>query len=559
MIRTKDRRQKELIEFVPWVTERQHNMLKNSIYRTFRYEILPNIPVHFFSKHFSSDTGRPTKDLQSIIGLFILQALRDMTDLEAIEAYCFNDTFRYALDTTRSEYLSERAYYYYRAKIMGEGNAIFNKILDSISKRLGLDAALQRTDSTMVQTNLARMSRLELFSTTITKFLGELRKAHSITYGRLDQTLRDRYMSDKESTWFANNKPSQYKELLLVAAKDVLTLVGIFKPHASASKLPSFALLERLVREQISVKDEEITVQPNPETTGTAMTNPHDPDAHFNGHYEKIGYKANLTETCGKDKDTPNPKIITHVSVHPANTSDKTLVTEVVDDLENKGLEPKAMLLDNGYDSDENQQGCRKRGIDFICPPSGDLPDGLEIMDFVRTEDNKITFCPMGQRCLENIVHEKRKRTVSYFDPSLCRECPHSHDCPIKITKRKAKLDWDWKKPRIEARRRMFAEDKETKALYRQRAGGESVFSVMKRKLGLTRLRRRGREKATLSIFLAATAMNVLRMHNWMAWCLFSMLFSMIHGLKRALGGWKFFTQRRRSILDHFGLWPCVA
>ena len=42
-----------------------------------------------------------------------------MTDLEAVEAYCFNDAFRYALDTTRSEYLSERAYYYYRAKIMG--------------------------------------------------------------------------------------------------------------------------------------------------------------------------------------------------------------------------------------------------------------------------------------------------------------------------------------------------------------------------------------------------------------------------------------------------------
>jgi len=161
----------------------------------------------------------------------------------------------------------------------------------------------------------------------------------------------------------------------------------------------------------------------------------------YAGHYEKVGYKANLTETCGKD--TPDPKIITHVSIRPANTSDKTLVTEVVDDLGNKGLEPKAMLLDNGYDSDENQQGCRERGIDFVCPPSGDLPDGLGVMDFVRTEDNIITFCPMGQRCLENIVHEKRKRTVSYFDPSLCRECPHSHDCPIKITKRKAKLDWD--------------------------------------------------------------------------------------------------------------------
>ena len=117
---------------------------------TFRKEILPNIPIHFFFKHFSQEFGRPTKDLQSVVGLFILQALRDMTDLEAIEAYCLNDGFRYALDISRSEYLAERTYYYYRAKIPGEGATLFNKVLASITKRLQLDAALQRTDSTMV-------------------------------------------------------------------------------------------------------------------------------------------------------------------------------------------------------------------------------------------------------------------------------------------------------------------------------------------------------------------------------------------------------------------------
>jgi len=92
-----------------------------------------------------------------------------MTDLEAIEAYCLNDGFRYALDISRSEYLSERSYYYYQAKILGEGSNVFNKVLASITNRLELDAALQRTDSTMVQANLARVSKLELFSTTIKK------------------------------------------------------------------------------------------------------------------------------------------------------------------------------------------------------------------------------------------------------------------------------------------------------------------------------------------------------------------------------------------------------
>lgn len=539
MIRSKPRKQKELYDFVPWGTEKQKKLLTSSIYHTFRKEILPNIPISLFYKHFSADCGRPTKDLQSITGLFILQALRDLTDRETIEAYTFNDAFRYALDISRSEYLSERTYYYYRAKIMGEGHAVFDKILDAIAKRLQLDAALQRTDSTMVQTNLARMSKLELFSSTIVKFLGELKKLHPIIYTRTDQDLRDRYMLAKENNWFASNRPSQYSQLLLTAARDVLSLVDTFATHPSVSQLPSFSLLERLVREQITRDGEDVTVKLNQEAKGTAMVNPHDPDADFNGHYEKVGYKANLTETCGKDKDTPNPKIITQVTVHPANTSDKTMVTDLVSDLEAKGLKPATLLTDNGYDSDENHQACRQQDIDFVCPPSGEPADGFGVMDFSRTEDNQITTCPMGQQCTENIVHDSRKKTTSYFDVATCRECPHSRDCPVKITKRKAKLEWDWKKPRIEARRRMFAEDKETKDLYRQRAGGESVFSVMKRSMGLNRLRRRGQDKVTLSIFLAATAMNVLRMHQWMAWCQLLLHFSKISSLVNILRGWK--------------------
>ncbi len=63
----------------------------------------------------------------------------------------------------------------------------------------------------------------------------------------------------------------------------------------------------------------------------------------------------------------------------------------------------------------------------------------------------------------------------------------------------------------------LITEDEETRALYRQRAGGEAAFSIVKRKLGLKRLRRRGLANTTLSVILAATALNILRMHLWLA------------------------------------------
>jgi hypothetical protein len=70
MIQSKDRRQKELIKFIPQGTERYHKMLKGSVYRAFRKDILPDIPVDFSAKHFYEEFGRPTKDLQSIVAFF---------------------------------------------------------------------------------------------------------------------------------------------------------------------------------------------------------------------------------------------------------------------------------------------------------------------------------------------------------------------------------------------------------------------------------------------------------------------------------------------------------
>ena len=127
-----------------------------------------------------------------MMGLFIIQALKNMTDEEAIEAFCFNDTFRYALDIPRDEYLSERAYYYYRAKLLGEEKKFFDSVLKTIADRINLNTAIQREDSTLVRTWLKNMSKLECFSTTIKEFLKDLRSSHPIIFSRINEDIRKR-------------------------------------------------------------------------------------------------------------------------------------------------------------------------------------------------------------------------------------------------------------------------------------------------------------------------------------------------------------------------------
>jgi hypothetical protein len=197
-----------------------------------------------------------------MLGLFIMQALMDLTDAETIEAYCFHDTVRYALDLSRDAYLSERTYYSYRAKLLGEGHEVFEQVLERISKRLNLEHGIQRKDSTLVGTYLKRMSRLELFRTTIQLFFKELNKRHPIIFSRIPEQARERYFPSKDQeTWFASGKPSQYKECLVEAAKDVLFLIDRFAEHASVPDLESFQLLQRLAKEQIQVQDDTVEVR----------------------------------------------------------------------------------------------------------------------------------------------------------------------------------------------------------------------------------------------------------------------------------------------------------
>ena len=517
MIKYKNRAQKMLIEPVTGFCDRKLNILRSTVYHFFRENILPSLPVSVFAKYFSSDNGRPTKDIQSMIGLFILQALFDMTDAGAIEAYSFNETFRYALDLTRDDCLSERTFYYYRAKLLGDGHTVFAKVLERIVEKIELDAHIQRKDSTLVRTWLKRMSKMELFRATTKQFLKELKDRHPIIFSRLPEEFKEKYLPEKEGqSWFAGDKPSQYGERLIEAAKDVLWLIEQFSSHPSVSTLQSFALLERLAKEQIQIADEVIEVKLDEQFKGSALVNPHDPDARYDGHRKAVGYHVQLTETCSENKDIDNPKIITQIEVNLANTPDVQTLVPGIEKLEEAGLKPEILLTDNGYASDDNHQELKERGVDHVCPPAGDLHDGFGVMDFTIGEDgNQISQCPMGKPCLENRVNTAKKATTSYFDPEVCRSCPHSRDCPVKITKRKARLEWEWKRPRLEARRLQFEEDEETKQLFRMRSGGEATNSVLKNPMGLYRIRRRGHAKTTLAVLLAATALNVRRTHQW--------------------------------------------
>ncbi len=519
MFYVKNRMQYQLPVNLTRLNEKKHKYLEKTIYHIFRTKFLPYLPVKLYKNHFNSEFGRKTKDIQSILGLFILQALFEMTDKEAQEAFMFDQKTQYALDIKESDsYLSPRAFYYYKAILLGTEQQIFERVLEKIFDEIEFENSLQRTDSSLVRLNLKKMSEWELFKTTLVKALKEIKKNFPLLFKKIPENIQRYIQEGEKNTWFTDFTPSKAKEYLQQAAQDALTLKEIFADHPKVSKLESFQLVLRLIEERVTVDEDQIQVGLKQECKGSAMVNPHDPDAQFNGHKKDVGYKVTVSETCAPDTQTPSPKIITDVRMDQANVSDHDILEPSIDAREQRGLKPETELTDNGFESDANHQSLKEKGVDLVAPPTGKPPDGFGIIDFDLGEDGKsLNSCPAGQSCIENRVNENAQKTTSYYDPEQCRACPYSEDCPIKITKRKARVEWNWSKPRLEARRLAFQEDQETINLFKQRAGGEASFSQLKVNLGLDRLRCRGASKSKFKITMAATALNIIRVFNWLA------------------------------------------
>ena len=133
MLHAKNRMQPYLPINVTYFNDRKYDYLQKTIYHTFRTVFLPFLPVKIYGKHFDKTMGRKTKDVQSMLGLFILQALFDLKDSDAVEAYTFDQKFHYALDIKEQEaYLSARAFYYYKTILLGTEDHIFEQILAKI-------------------------------------------------------------------------------------------------------------------------------------------------------------------------------------------------------------------------------------------------------------------------------------------------------------------------------------------------------------------------------------------------------------------------------------------
>ncbi len=505
----------------PWVHlgPKRRKVLENSWAGLFQKKILPGLPVESLRKHYHDWNGRPTKELHAMIGLMILQQMHDLTDDQAVEQFCFNIQWHFALNITNTQdvasYVSHKSLWSMRDKLSSDSiySEIFDHTLQTLTKLFKADLSKQRMDSVHIQSNMRHLGRISLFVQTTKKFLCNLKRQHRLLFDKLDSTLTNRYLSKREESLFAMVKPSESINTLDQLAENIFTLVQRFASVSRVNDMASFKLLMRLFQEQCVVEEHDqpsenkAVARPNKEVPSDSLQSPSDPDAGYSGHKGK-GYQVQVVESYSTG-DEKQLSLLTHVAVESADKHDSNALVPALENLQQQKMAPEELLADSLYGSEANcEQGRDEYGVEVIAPAMPGNRKKMHLAEFTVDDQGWIVSCPRG--ITPDRVKKNKGSYSAAFAIDACRDCPVFKQCPV--SKGKKAYYYRYKERDLSLARRVLYEKTMTfKEKYRFRAGVEATMSEFDRRTGVKHLRVRGMKAVRFAAVMKAAGLNILR------------------------------------------------
>jgi len=524
MFYTKDRKTGQLFDQWRYLGPKRRKLMDESWAGLFREKILPELPVERMAPFFSPDLGRPTKELYAMLGAILFQQIFDLTDEETVSQMAFNLQWHYALDNPEEsdgvKYICPKTLWSMR-NILTDNDldtVLFEKITDTLAKVFKVDTTKQRIDSVHIKSNMRRLGRIGILVRCLHKFLVNLKRQYKELFETLPQELVEKYLSEKAVACFSLVKPSATERTLASVSEDLFQVVRSFTNDPQVKAMHSYSLLLRVLNEQCQVQETadgqlvEIAVKPSKEIPSDSLQNPSDLGAGYSGHKGQ-GYQVQIMETYSTEAEeealTPKLELITHVQVESAHQSDAHALIPALEATAERGLDPKEILADCIYGSDENCEAAKAMGVEVVSPVMGTPTEKVLLLaDFEFAESGKVLQCPQGHAPVK--VKSKKNRYTAAFDSESCLNCPRRSGCPVVPGKRHFYLRYDLKAVRL-AQRRAREETPEFRDRYRFRAGIEGTISAFDARTGVKQLRVRGLEAVRFCATLKATGVNLFR------------------------------------------------
>lgn len=467
------------------LTGRERKALEKSWAKPFAEEVFPMIDEEPFRALYCEDNGAPNTPVNIIVGASIIKELLDLSDDEIVEGLMLDIRLQYALHTTSFEEqplsdkslsrFRKRNYDYYEKTGIDLIHNCIVSLASGIAHVMKITGRTRRMDSMMIDSNIRKLSRLELIYTCMANLVKRLTKEGGI---EIPEELKHYTAPNDFNQVFYYAKSSTYAGKCLMLLQDADTLSELCKDNCTAFE--EYILFKRCMDEQTIVDEDtrRLATREDGTMNSSVLQNPSDPDATFRSKAgeEHRGYVANLEESVGE-----NGSVITDYQFEQNIYSDSQFLH---DSLEKMEVQEEAVTLttDGAYPTPTNQKLAESKNVQLVSTNLTGRKAKDICADFVMNkEKTAIIQCPAGIapiKCTGPYANGQMRVT---FPAACCKNCPNKDKCIAKIGKKVSSVIISASSI-SRAKTQRHTQGEEGKNYARLRNGVETLPSILRRK-----------------------------------------------------------------------------
>ncbi len=508
--------QPSLFSFENELGKKMREALEGSKEKWFYHLVLRNINEDDFRELYSDKASRPNTPINILVSSLILKELKGLSYDELMESVMFDLRFKIALGLASIGEVpfSRSTLFNFQNRVLeyelGTGINLIEKVFDCLSagqiKELSIKADIQRSDSTLVASNIKRYSRLQLLIEILVRLERILGEEDEQFIGKQIEP----YLKKGADKYIYGLKAKQLPCELEKLGKVYFTVYEWIsrKEHYQGKK--EFINFQRAYSEHFVVVEREVVPRPAEELNSSMLQSPDDPDATYRQkqgkHYK--GFTINGTETANPE----NPlQLITDISVNPNNIDDSQILNERVDKIIEKTPELNEIHTDGGYGSEESDKKFEKLEITHVTTAVRGRESEVEkkIERTAQSPDVYTVECPFQK--VESTPTKKRYKVR--FDMTICRQCPLRDKC--QIFKNKGRYYFTHEDYLQNKRNGNILNIPEERRKIRPNV--EALMNEFKIRTPGGKLKVRGLFKATLFAFNTGIAINFGRIYRFIA------------------------------------------
>lgn len=266
--KNKDHEQERLFSPVKDLPAGPKKKLQNHWSTHFYEHFFTNIDEEPFAVLYDDGYSRPNKPVNELVALEVIKHLRGLSDKELEHAYLFDITVRNALGKEMlDDNISPNTFTNFRRRLVefeektGRNllQEVFEHHRDYLMDELDIDGDTQRMDSTFIDANIKKLSRIDLVAKVVHNFLNDL-PADILEV--LPEDLQA--FAAKENLHLSYQlQEGEVEDQLDALVDQAALLVDQFEENENVTDLQSFDHLQRVLDEQCyripELEEEEFT------------------------------------------------------------------------------------------------------------------------------------------------------------------------------------------------------------------------------------------------------------------------------------------------------------